>query len=168
LKRETSQARRDPLTGVANTRAFMERSEIELARCRRNRCPITVSFVDIDNFKTINDTRGHVAGDRLLQLVAGNLKKNIRENDIVARMGGDEFMMLLPDTGEEAARRVIERVFSRLGAELKAEGFPVTFSAGVVTFSKTPENFEALVGRADNLMYDVKNSGKNGVRYAVV
>jgi diguanylate cyclase (GGDEF)-like protein len=164
LDREHEMARRDILTGLANRRAFYERGEIEAERSRRYDRPITALFIDLDNFKAVNDSKGHDEGDRLLKTVAEILHSRLRTTDICGRLGGDEFAVLLPETGEKAAAIFAAELRVRLIEAMEKLGWPVTFSIGVATFHTTPESFDQLIEKADALMYLVKQGGKNAIR----
>jgi diguanylate cyclase (GGDEF)-like protein len=123
--------------------------------------------MDIDNFKFVNDSFGHSAGDSLLRLVAETIRNNIRESDVIARLGGDEFAILMPETGYESARKIITRVQQRLLDVMQKKGWAVTFSQGVITFTIPPNSIDEMVKNADELMYTVKNEGKNSTRYEI-
>jgi diguanylate cyclase (GGDEF)-like protein len=168
LERERALARTDPLTRLPNRRAFYELAEIELQKCCRHRRPITTVSIDIDDFKRVNDSFGHQAGDDLLCLVADIIRCNLRTTDLAARFGGDEFAILLPETGADAARTAVQRLQGQLLEAVRTREWPVTFSIGVVTFNDAPEAVDEMVKRADDLMYAVKQSGKNSIRQEVV
>jgi diguanylate cyclase (GGDEF)-like protein len=140
---------------------------MEINRARRYEHPLTVAYIDLDNFKTINDRFGHSMGDNLLRLVADTIKNNIRLIDTVVRMGGDEFAILLPETGPEAAKAITRKI-QKINLELmQKNGWPVTFSIGVVTFISPPSTVDEILKRSDNLMYSAKNNGKNTIKYEV-
>ncbi len=168
LEKEKELARTDSLTGAANTRLFYELSQIELYRSERSQKPISLAYIDIDNFKVLNDTFGHMAGDFLLCLIVQTIKDNVRILDTVARLGGDEFAVLLPETGGEQAQIVINRIKNSLSTALKQKSWSVTFSIGVVTFHKIPKSVDEMVLAADQEMYVVKNSTKNAIHYQVI
>lgn len=151
----------DALTGLHNRRALEERLRHDLASARRRGAPLTLAFVDLDDFKQVNDTRGHAEGDRLLREMAATLRGALRESDTAARIGGDEFALLLPDTD---ARGAVDAAH-RLGAQLPP-GTPC--SIGMVTFTDTAslDAGHALTA-ADRLMYRVKRQGKGAVAFAV-
>jgi diguanylate cyclase (GGDEF)-like protein len=168
LAREKEMASKDPLTGAFNRRRFYLLSDQEIERARSTGQSFTVAYFDLDGFKKVNDTLGHVRGDKLLNLVVDTVAKNLRGKDLFARLGGDEFAILQPDTNPTDAEERLSRLWKVLGSETTANGFPVTYSIGVVTFNKAPENIEAMIRRADELMYKVKLTGKNSIRYEVV
>lgn len=167
LDREHDMARQDTLTGLANRRAFYELGEVETERSRRYKRPFTALFIDLDNFKTVNDTKGHEVGDRLLKTVAEILHSRLRTTDICGRLGGDEFAVLLPETGKKSAAIFATELHARLMEAMKKHDWPVTFSIGVATFHTTPESLDELIEKADALMYLVKQGGKNAIRQEV-
>ena len=160
-------ARTDALTGVANRRAFYERAELELSRSRRFLETVTVAYVDVDDFKRINDELGHEAGDDLLRSVSATFLGRVRTTDLVARLGGDEFALFLPTTNSEAALALLSELFQTLRAEMEKQAWPVTFSIGAVTFIRPPASVDDMLRRVDELMYKVKREGKAGVRHEV-
>jgi diguanylate cyclase (GGDEF)-like protein len=165
---ERELARTDPLTGVANLRAFNELAQQELLRSRRYGRVFTVLYLDLDGFKEINDTRGHAAGDLVLQRVAAAIRDALRRTDLVARLGGDEFGVLLPETGAESAGVVIGKLQRALSLALTDAGWSVTASIGAVTSIVAPDAVEALINRADRLTYRSKELGKNQVTHETV
>jgi diguanylate cyclase (GGDEF)-like protein len=167
LEREKKLARTDYLTGAANRRAFFELANIEINRARRYKHPFTIAYIDIDDFKIVNDHFGHNTGDTLLHSVVETINNNVRVSDVVARLGGDEFAILMPETGYESAQVVITRVQKNLLDVMQKIGWPVTFSIGVVTFISAPDSIDEVLKKADDLMYFVKNKGKNMISYEV-
>ncbi len=163
LARERDLGRLDTLTGLPNRRAFCERGEPLLALARRARRPITLAYVDLDNFKQVNDERGHREGDRVLILTAEVLRAVCRSTDLVGRLGGDEFVVLLPDTGADAAGVALERVQTAFAAAMEAGGYPCTASIGAAAYSGAPATLEAAIHDADEVMYRAKTVGKNRV-----
>jgi diguanylate cyclase (GGDEF)-like protein len=154
-------ARTDALTGLVNRRFFLEMLNIEISRALRYKKPLTIAYIDIDDFKQVNDTFGHSTGDKLLSLVAETAKVNLRKIDLIARLGGDEFAILLPETGYDAAQIVLRRVLTVLLESMKKNGWNVTFSIGAVTFLNPPNSVDEIIEKADNLMYLAKREGKN-------
>ena len=142
-------------------------AEKEIERTRRYRHPVTVLYIDCDNFKNVNDNFGHQIGNRLLRLLASNLQNLTRNTDIVARLGGDEFAVLMPETGEDIVPEAIQRLHSRLVDSLRKKGWPVTLSMGAAIHLHPPESAEELIKSADRLMLQAKNQGKNTVKYQV-
>jgi diguanylate cyclase (GGDEF)-like protein len=163
---ERSISRIDFLTGVANSRAFLEFLEKELDRAKRYERPLSLAYIDLDNFKQVNDKLGHSGGDNALRLVAVTIGKQLRTTDVVARMGGDEFAVLLTETGTEAAPQIIERIHQNLLAEMKQHEMPITFSIGVVSCAHPTCSADELIKLADNLMYESKGKGKNRVEFS--
>jgi diguanylate cyclase (GGDEF)-like protein len=167
LDRENGLARKDHLTNIPNRRHYYELVEAEVKRNQRYGDPFTVVLMDIDNFKLINDNKGHFEGDILLQRVALSIASAVRNTDTVARVGGDEFAMLLPNTEEESALKVVEKLDLQLKVDVEKR-WPITFSVGVVTYNKTDGNIDNVIGLADQIMYKVKKTGKNAMSHEVV
>lgn len=160
-------ARTDFSTGTLNSRRFHEILEHELERSSRNKQPFTLIYLDLDNFKQVNSRFGHNEGDKLLQLIAGEIRARIRSTDFLARLGGDEFAILFPEAGQHEAEAIISKVHKQL-TELLQENFSfVTFSAGAVTYESLPHSSVETIRIADELMYLVKNGTKNDIRYLV-
>ncbi len=157
--RERAFARKDFLTGIANRQAFFELVEKEIERARRYRHPLTVAYLDCDNFKQINDGFGHKAGDAVLRVVAEVLRKNLRNPDVVARLGGDEFGVLMPETGSTPVGLVFQRAQKAISEAMQKNGWPVTVSIGAATFLTPPGSVDELMEKADHLMYSVKSNG---------
>ena len=168
LQREKELARIDYLTGALNNRSFCEASYRELDIARRHKRPLTFAYMDLDDFKLINDRFGHSAGDALLRLTVENIKKHLRSSDIIARMGGDEFAIIFPETTHESAVTVLNRIKELLTDALQRSGWPSTFSMGVVTYMNPTDSIDEMVKKADRLMYEAKNSGKNIIKYEVL
>ena len=167
LAQERELARTDYLTGAFNGRSFAEAAEGEIARARRHGHPFSVAFMDVDDFKLLNDRLGHSAGDRLLRLVADTVRANVRAVDVVARLGGDEFAVLMPETDDRSAEVMLRRVRRQLLEAARREGWPVTFSAGLITWVAPPAGVDEMLRTADELMYTAKRHGKDTVRRAV-
>lgn len=165
LERERKLSRTDFLTGITNSRSFHELASSELNRARRYKHPISVAYIDLDNFKQVNDGFGHSAGDALLKMVAETVLSNLRQTDIVARLGGDEFAVLLPVTGREAAEQAVRKLREELLKRVREKSWGVTFSIGVMTFSEYPASSDEMLHRVDKLMYEVKAGGKDNIRY---
>jgi diguanylate cyclase (GGDEF)-like protein len=160
-------ARTDFITGAVSIRFFNELAQRELNRSKRYNHPFTFAYLDLDNFKEINERFGHAAGDRVLKAIAESVQKKIRSIDTFARLGGDEFALLMPETGEVEAQSVISRVRRSLLEEMKKDSWDLTFSIGVVTFIKIPKTVDDMVKMADDVMYPIKLGGKNGVSYTI-
>jgi diguanylate cyclase (GGDEF)-like protein len=167
LEHEKELARTDPLTGVANGRYFITLADMEINRARRYKHSFTVVYIDLDNFKTVNDHFGHSTGDALLRSVAHTIRNNIRATDIVGRLGGDEFAILLPETGPEPAE-VITRKVQKVNLDVMHKNeWPVTFSIGVVTFLGPPSTVDEMLKISDGVMYAAKKTNKNAIKYEI-
>lgn len=154
------QALTDPLTGLLNRRGFEQRLQEEIDRSLRYNVPMALLMVDIDHFKDINDTFGHVIGDEILRMVAQLLRENVRRHDIVARYGGEEFAIILPATGCEGTPILGERI--RRAVQQAAWPYvPVTISVGGACHDATMTNATDLLTAADHALYDAKRSGRN-------
>jgi diguanylate cyclase (GGDEF)-like protein len=153
----------DPLTLISNRRSFFKSASQELERAKRYNHVMSLLYIDLDNFKTVNDTKGHLSGDKLLKIVAENLLNNTRQIDLVARMGGDEFCVLLVETGREEALKAYEKLQTEILTKMHVNEWPVTLSSGIVTFYEQPESVKEMVSQADIIMYSVKRSGKNNL-----
>ncbi len=152
----------DQLTNVLNARAFADRLSQELDRNRRYPRPLALLYMDLDNFKVINDTHGHQTGDAVLRLVADAMRSSVRQADVVGRLGGDEFAVLMPETDAQLADAAAKRLASSLRNVFR--GTPnVTASIGVVSCTATDANTDDLLRRADQAMYDAKRLGKDRV-----
>jgi diguanylate cyclase (GGDEF)-like protein len=167
LQREQELARIDYLTRAGNTRYLVEMAEMELARSRRYKRPFTLAYIDLDNFKTVNDHFGHSVGDQVLCLVTSSIRQHFRKTDVVARLGGDEFVVVFPETGQDAAQVVIPKIQLSLSKAMQENSWPVTFSIGVVTCNGVPATAEEVIRMADGLMYSVKRNHKDAIRYAI-
>ena len=168
LERETEYAREDSLTGIPNRRNFFEVSTRELNRARRNREALSIAYIDMDNFKQVNDMFGHKTGDQVLIKIAQTLQDNARDVDIVSRIGGDEFVILMAETNEIEALKIIERLKIKLGEIATSYDWPITFSVGLVTYLTPPETIESMLKYSDEIMYNAKSSGKNCTKHVVV
>jgi diguanylate cyclase (GGDEF)-like protein len=160
-------ARTDPLTGMLNRRAFLEIVLGELERARRFGHPLTLLYLDIDDFKSINDDLGHAAGDNLLGIFGDTISTNIRSVDTISRLGGDEFAVLLPETDRIEAEVIAQRLQQTLNNATRQQPRPVTVSIGTVTCNQPPPSANEVLALADKAMYEVKRSGKNGIHYSV-
>lgn len=160
-------ANHDFLTGLHNRRHFKEQLVAEVERTRRTASPVSLLMVDIDHFKRINDTYGHLIGDRVLVMVASTLQAASRREDSVARYGGEEFLLLLPDTGPVEAHRLAERLRAAIAQlDLRHEGERIAFTISIGIASSTGENAltpQSLIGKADDALYRAKDMGRNRV-----
>ena len=166
LERQRELARSDYLTGAINLRFFYDLLQIEINRFQRFGHQFTLAYIDLDNFKAVNDRFGHLAGDQALHAVVISARKHLRKTDVVARLGGDEFALLLPETDQKSARVVMTKIQSGLMEEMRQCNWPITFSIGVLTCNAFPGTTEELVKMTDELMYAVKRDGKNAIKYA--
>jgi diguanylate cyclase (GGDEF)-like protein len=157
-------ARTDPLTGVLNRRAFIEMATLELARSERYHRSLSLAYLDIDDFKRVNDEGGHEYGDRLLIEVADTLRRNLRAFDAVARYGGDEFVLLLPETNDQAARLVLDKLMIALRTAMH-DHWLASVSIGAVTIDGPRATLDRLVQQADKLVYAAKQEGKDRVNH---
>jgi diguanylate cyclase (GGDEF)-like protein len=153
----------DPLTGLANHRAFHERLTTELARARRDGSSLALVSLDLDNFKQINDRHGHPYGDEVLESVGQKLRSAVRSGDVAARTGGEEFSLILPETDVEPALEIAERARAAV-AEVAVRELKLSCSAGVACFPADAENASALCQRADGALYWAKRTGKHRTR----
>ena len=156
----------DDLTGLPNRRAFVRRAEQEQARARRHGQSVTLVEIDIDRFKGVNDTYGHAAGDRTLSMLAKLLLRQLRAQDVVARLGGEEFVALLPETDMDRALAVCERLRAAVAAMKIEDGeqsFSVTVSLGVTVLLGSDESIGQALARADKALYQAKTEGRNRV-----
>lgn len=160
---EQQLARTDALTGILNSRAFVEHMGYIIALAKRDAAPITLAYIDLDNFKQINDEHGHSEGDSVLQAVGDTLRQSIRRTDAAARLGGDEFVLLLPATDAAAASTLLEKLRDKLSQALARRQPSVTCSIGVATFLNPPNSADEAIRVADALMYKAKKLGKNGI-----
>ena len=166
LRRTQSQlqllATHDPLTTVLNARAFASQVAQELGRNRRYGRPLALIYLDLDDFKKINDAHGHATGDAVLRLVADAMRSAVRQADVVGRLGGDEFGVLMPETDGSLAHAVANRLAA--GIRTVFRGTPsVTASIGVVAVSGTEAGSDELLRKADQAMYEAKRAGKDRV-----
>lgn len=162
MERLRRHATHDELTDLLNRRALLAAGEAEAVRAERYGRPLTTVFLDLDNFKLLNDTRGHEAGDGALQATAAALKRSLRASDHVARLGGDEFAILMPEIDFDAALAAGQKIKTEL--QLALQDFrPVTASVGVAWFEQARPPFAGMLQAADALMYEVKQTGKGEV-----
>lgn len=167
LEHEKNLSRIDRLTGATSADFFYDLLQAEINRFQRYKHPFTVAYVDLDNFKNVNDQFGHNMGDIVLRTVVSHTKNELRKTDIVARLGGDEFAMLFPETDQINAPIVISKIQQGLLNEMRKSNWPVTFSVGAITFNATPDTTNELIKMVDDLMYTVKHNGKNAISYSV-
>jgi diguanylate cyclase (GGDEF)-like protein len=167
LEHEKNLSRTDRLTGAMSMDFFYNLLQAEIYRFQRYKHTFTVAYVDLDNFKAVNDEFGHSVGDTVLRTVVNHVRNGLRKTDIVARLGGDEFAILLPETDQITAQVAMSKIQQSLLSEMKKNNWPVTFSIGAITFNASPGTANELIKLADNLMYTVKSNGKNAINYSV-
>jgi diguanylate cyclase (GGDEF)-like protein len=170
LEREKLRANTDRLTGLLNKETFRGRVEDEILRSRRYNHPLSLAFIDLDNFKQVNDIQGHARGDKLLQQISDIITHTIRGIDIAGRVGGDEFAICLPETNEEQVGKAIDKLVKALAIMTNQSGWQVTASIGVVTCTEVcfTETYDVLLGTADKLMYAAKEKGKNAAEFETI
>lgn len=152
----------DSLTKLKNYRALMDKLNMETDKAKHLKTPLSVALLDIDNFKQINDTKGHLFGDKILMEVAGIMLKSVREKDIVGRYGGEEFLIIFPNTKEESARSIADRIRQNIDNYKFHEDFKLTISGGVKEFKG--ESISEFIHEADLNLYSAKNTGKNKIK----
>ena len=157
----------DSLTGVANTRYFTELFERELKKAKRTKLPFTLLYIDLDNFKFINDTYGHQMGDSLLKIISKTISESIRPSDIFARLGGDEFALLLPESDYKESKSLIKRIKRTIETQLQKNNWPITLSIGAITFKKFDSTISEMIKQTDDFMYKVKKDGKNNIEHSL-
>ncbi len=158
--------REDPLTGLANRRAMEENMIRFMSFSRRWQHPLSIIMVDLDHFKTVNDRYGHLTGDEVLVCFSQLLKLSVRVEDIVARFGGEEFILLTPNTSIEDASQLAERI--RIDTQEATMPIPTNITASLgVTQMRDEDTAESLIARADSALYEAKNSGRNRVWMAM-
>jgi diguanylate cyclase (GGDEF)-like protein len=166
-----AQARIDEKTGLLNAGTWQREAEVEFVRAQRTGSPLAVVMIDIDHFKAVNDTVGHIAGDRVLRGIAGTLREDLRGYDLIGRFGGDEFAILCPQTTGEEARRISERLRDRIAGDpvVIDSGshagyiFRLTVSIGVSAMNGPGRTFDGLTASADSALYQAKGEGRNRV-----
>ncbi|MBN1797953.1 MAG: GGDEF domain-containing protein [Spirochaetales bacterium] len=168
FRRFQSEARLDFLTGLVNVRYFYDILENEINRFKRYKQSFSIAYVDIDNFKKVNDLLGHLQGNLLLKNIAQALSASVRSSDTLARVGGDEFVLLLINSDENQAKSALGKIIKNISVVIKRNKWPVSLSVGVVTYKKLPDSPDEVIKIADDLMYDVKAAGKNNIYYKTV
>jgi diguanylate cyclase (GGDEF)-like protein len=166
--REWTLARTDPLTGAANARTFYEAAVGATEWARRMKQPLTLAYLDLDDFKKLNDRFGHAVGDESLQHLVTTVQQNLRCTDLLARLGGDEFALLLPGQGPEGAAALLTRLQTIVSREMSQRGWPVTLSVGAITFLRPGWDVHRMIQHVDALMYGAKRQGKGRVEHTVV
>jgi diguanylate cyclase (GGDEF)-like protein len=164
LTREARIGRTDFLTKLANAKAFVEAAEAEIRRAKRYNLAMSVAYIDLDDFKTVNDSFGHSRGDELLIQVGAAITKNVRETDLAARIGGDEFSILFPETSGAQAKVVADKLQVKLDELFKENSWPVGASIGVADFPAPPESVDQILEQADKRMFAAKQLRKDAKR----
>lgn len=162
LEREREHATQDALTGLLNRRALLLAGASEVERARRYQSQLAVVFLDLDNFKSLNDIRGHDVGDQALRTTGKAMMEATRNSDYVSRLGGDEFVVVFPEVGFEAAAAAGHKIFEYVNAALN-DYPPVQASVGVAWFGNVDQEFPSMLRAADELMFEVKAAGKNNI-----
>ncbi len=157
----------DALTSLPNRGSFIAALDAELSRSNRYGRAFTLAYLDLDNFKEVNDLEGHDSGDQLLKRVAETMRNVTRQSDVLGRLGGDEFAALLPETTFGPGKMVLEKLYKELGVAMEEGRWPVTFSIGAVTFETPVESSREALRLTDGTMYAVKRAGKDGIQHAV-
>ena len=139
---------------------------MEIERSLRYAHPFTIAYIDIDDFKSINDRLGHAAGDQALCRMVERVAGRLRKTDLVARLGGDEFAILLPETDQAAAQAILANIHSEIMAGFQAGGWDATISIGVLTCQTPPPSADEVIARVDEVMYSVKHAGKNAIKFS--
>jgi diguanylate cyclase (GGDEF)-like protein len=163
LRRETESARIDQLTGIKNTKGFLSETQMLWDLATRHGHTSGLAYIDVDNFKDVNDNYGHGEGDAVLTAVAAALADSVRTTDIVGRLGGDEFALFLPETSSEGAAYVLQRVQERVIQLAGERGWPIALSVGVMVVRPPYPPLAQALRAADELMYRAKRAGKNRV-----
>jgi diguanylate cyclase (GGDEF)-like protein len=166
--KEHEHADTDDLTGVANIRFFYEQARIEISRSAAYKHPLTLAYINIDNLRHVNDTLGHIAGDYLLHEVARIMRTTLRSTDLISRLGGAQFAVLMPETANANATAVVYKVQEQLMQAVNKKGWPVTFSAGVVTSDGPTYTLDELIAKAEDLMKAARETGKNAVKSRIL
>src|SRR3989338_4607491 len=166
LEEQRQKAMIDPLTGLPNRAGWSERLDLEMARWKRYGGEVLLAVLDIDHFKRINDSYGHLAGDKVLKIIAGELAKRLRKTDFIARFGGEEFVLLIPSTPLEGGRQLLQTLLD--GVEqcpfhFRGERVTITLSAGLSAFNRDADNSDMVFERADQALYRAKSGGRNRI-----
>lgn len=159
-------AHADYLTGALNSLFFYNVLQMEINRSLRYKNPFTIAYIDLDNLKTVNYEFGYATGDKVLCFVVNQIKNSLRKVDVVARLGGDEFALLMPETNQKSAQVVLSKLQHNILAGMQKNNWPVTLSIGVLTCIDTPPTANEAIKKVDDLMYSVKKSSKNNIKYA--
>ncbi|MNP29031.1 Response regulator PleD [compost metagenome] len=165
LEEQRQKALIDPLTGLPNRAAWSERLEYEIGQWQQHGNTLMLAMLDLDHFKRINDNYGHLAGDKVLKIIASVLRKRLRPTDFIARFGGEEFVLLMPSTVPANGMKLLETLRASIEAcpfHFKGEPVTITLSIGLAAF-RAGEHGDAVLKRADQALYRAKNAGRNRV-----
>ncbi|AFM11836.1 GGDEF domain-containing protein [Turneriella parva] len=165
LKKSQQQAYTDSLTNARNSRYLIEQIRRDHDHAAAQNKPLTLAYIDLDNFKAVNDTKGHAEGDLVLQTLANCTMALMGEKDTFGRMGGDEFVLILPGYTFDEANTLLTRLRSAVHAEFAAHNWPVSLSVGAITYTELGRLADRLLQDVDSLMYAVKKSGKDALRH---
>ncbi len=160
----------DSLTGLLNRRAFLERAELELERSRRHKRELAIIMIDIDHFKSINDSFGHVCGDAVLKKFSSEATAILRKTDIITRWGGEEFLVLVPESGKDKCEAVAEKLRAhteKISIVAGKADISITISLGATVLVPESDSIDTMIARADAQLYEAKRSGKNCVRIKI-
>ena len=166
-KKLEKMASTDPLTNIYNRRYFFEIAKHQLKLVKREQSTLSVAMIDIDKFKNINDTYGHDIGDKVIQSLAHELTKILRDSDVFTRFGGEEFVILFPHTNLEGALTVAEKIRQIISSSSEVDKVSFTISIGVSEFIKEEESIDNVIKRADTALYKAKKAGRNRVEYII-
>jgi diguanylate cyclase (GGDEF)-like protein len=167
LEHERALTHTDYLTGAVNSRFFFDLVQVEISRSQRYKHPFTIAYIDIDNFKAVNDQFGHTTGDQVLRAVVNHAKKYLRKTDVFARLGGDEFALLLPETSQESAQVALPKIQRGILEGMHQSNWSITLSIGVFTCINSSQTADEIIRMADDLMYSVKRDSKNAIKYSI-
>ena len=157
---EWANARMDKVTRIPNRKAFLESVQLVVRLCQRYTHPISVAYIDVDDFNKINERWGHEKGDKVMFEIAQELRKHLRSTDVIGHMGGDEFAIVMPETYAQSSERSLRRIITELSQPGKSHE-PTTFSVGLATFNSLNVSVDEMLAKADLLMHEAKKEGKN-------
>lgn len=168
LQKEREHDHTDELTGAVNFKFFYEQAGREIRKAALHKRPLTLASINLDNLRQINDTYGHMAGDYILHEVSQIMKSSTRSTDLVSRLGGARFALLMPETGDKSAADIISKVQGHLLDMVKKSGWPVMFSTGVVTCEGSACTIDELIKGAEDLMNAAREAGSNTVKFKIL
>jgi len=167
LEHERELAHTDYLTGAVNSRFFHDMVQMEIDRSQRYKHPFTIAYIDLDNFKAVNDQFGHSTGDQVLRSAVDHIRKHLRKTDVIARLGGDEFALLFPETNQESAQVALSKIQRSILEEMHQGNWSITISVGVLTCINAPYTADEVIRMVDDLMYSVKRDSKDAIKYSI-